>query len=109
MVDLDALPRRLLFALPVMVLLGLGVRTTPLPGLREDEVQCEEALAHVRHCCGGAYSSNLDCTYVDNGDCNPPTLPDLSVDESRAVRGASCSELSSYCSEQFNHTPPEDE
>ncbi|HTQ05266.1 MAG TPA: hypothetical protein VMI54_15490 [Polyangiaceae bacterium] len=108
---LAALARRVLFALPVFVLLGLGVRSMPAPGLREDEVQCEEALARIQSCCRPLYASNLACVYVDHGDCNPPTLPDLSVDESHVVEQASCSDISAagYCTEWFAHEPPEDD
>lgn len=108
---LAALGRRTLFALPVLVLLGLGVRSGPAPGLREDEVQCEEALAHIRACCGSAYRSNLSCSYVDEGDCNAPLLPDLSVQESRVLENDGCSAIidAGYCDEQFDHTPPDDE
>jgi hypothetical protein len=106
-----ALARRGLFALPVLVLLGLGVQSAPVPGLREDEVQCEEAHAYIEACCSPVYSSNLSCRYVDEGGCNPPLLPDLNTYDSRALENDSCSTIiaAGYCDKQFDHTPPADE
>jgi hypothetical protein len=109
----EALGRRILFALPVVVLLGLAVRSEPAPGLREDEVQCEEALKHLENCCKSSFASNLSCTYVDNG-CDEPTLPDLEPDESVLVRAMSCHELTAqgaqgYCQRQFGHSVSGDE
>jgi hypothetical protein len=108
---LEPLTRRALFALPVLVLLGLGVRRAPVPGLREDEVQCEEALAHLEACCGDAYDSNLSCKYVDNGSCNRDTYPDLAAQESRVLEDDSCSVVvaAGYCDQQFDHTLPVDD
>ena len=108
---LAVLARRTLFTLPVLVLLALGVRGGRAPGLREDEVHCEEALAHVEACCGDGYASNLTCAYVDHGDCNPPTYPDLSADESRVLENDRCDAIigAGYCDKQFDHTLPSSE
>ena len=107
----EALARRVLFALPVVVLLALGVRREPAPGLREEEVLCEEAEQHIRNCCGPRYyGSNLSCVYVDRG-CDPPIRPDLTEDESDIVRRMSCEEITAqaadgYCPRQYDHSVP---
>jgi hypothetical protein len=95
-----------LFALPVLVLLGLGVRTVHAPGLREDEVVCEDALARIKECCGNSYSSNISCVYVDDGDCSV-TYPSLSVSEGDMVRQQSCDAIiaEGYCTRSFDNSP----
>jgi hypothetical protein len=95
--------------MPIVVLLSLGVRRAPAPGLREDEVQCEEARAHLEECCP-AYEGNLTCHFVDPGSCQEPTYPDLDPDESRVMRSLSCNDvvLRGLCTLEFDHSPPRD-
>jgi hypothetical protein len=107
---IDALCRRSVLMMPVVVLLGLGVRVTPAPGLREDEVQCEEAVAHVQSCCS-TFTSNVSCTFVDRGACEASTYPDFTPDESRRVQALACHEVvdSGLCSFEFDHSVSTDE
>ena len=97
---------RLLFATVIVTLLLSGVGQ-PVAGFREDEVQCEEAAAHLRDCCDD-FSSNLACYYSSNG-CDSPVYPDLDIDESRHVQRMSCAEIraSDYCSFWYTN-PPDD-
>jgi hypothetical protein len=83
--------------LVILLLSGVG----PVAGFREDEVQCEEAHAHLLECCD-EFRSNLQCYFHDPG-CDPPTYPDLDVAESRHVQSLSCSEIraSDYCSVEY--------
>jgi hypothetical protein len=106
----DELCRRSVLLMPVAVLLTLGVRATPAPGLREDEVQCEEARAHIESCCPD-YASNLTCQFVDPGACEEPTYPDLDPDESRLMRGLGCNEIVArgICTLEFDHSPPDED
>jgi hypothetical protein len=85
--------------LPVVVVwltLGVGQRA----GFREDELECEEAAAHLSACCNAAL--DLSCTFVD--DSCDSIYPDLSPSESRCIRDLSCSEIRArgLCSEQFS-------
>jgi len=105
----DELYRHALLIMPVVVLLGLGVRREPQPGLREDEVECEEARAHLIDCCP-TFGSNLACSYVDNGVCDAPTYPDLSSDDAVSVQRLSCGAIqtSDWCARQFDHSPSDE-
>lgn len=95
---------RLLSGTALVVLLLTGAESAA--GFREDEVQCEEAYAHLLECCD-EYSSNLRCFYSQPG-CDGATYPDLDVAESRAVQRMSCSEIraSEYCSFAYSTEGP---
>jgi hypothetical protein len=60
-------------------------------GLREDELLCEEAAAHLNHCCPGFDVSSLSCSY--NSGCGSTTFPALSVSASQCINGESCEAL----------------
>jgi hypothetical protein len=61
--------------------------------LREDELQCEEAVAHLMECCDDFNASEVRCIY-ERGDCGSETVhPDLSVEQSRTIRRLSCAEV----------------
>jgi hypothetical protein len=73
------------------VLLGILLCSfTVGPGFREDEISCEEAVAHLDDCCPGFDETRLNCTY--DTDC-AGAKPDLEVTESRCIREASCDEI----------------
>jgi hypothetical protein len=74
----------------VLVLLVYGATPLRTSGFREDEVQCEEAKAHVLDCCD-PFTGHLACEFDDRG-CGV-TYPNLDVEESRALRHRSCDEL----------------
>ena len=65
--------------------------------LRQDELDCEEAVSHLQQCCPNFDSSEIACVYDDHGDqgCNatPPTLPDISSSQSQCIRSAKCDVL----------------
>lgn len=81
-------PRLLLLA-PLAVLLLYGGAPAWVSGIREDEVQCEEAKAHLLDCCH-PFTGSLECEFVDG--CGL-TFPDLDVEQSRALQNASCEEI----------------
>jgi hypothetical protein len=77
-------------------------------GLREDEVDCEQAVAHLDECCPGfSWGSTLRCEYV--GGCGS-TVPGLTVEESQCVLAMSCQELTDrdLCT-QLADMPPLDD
>jgi hypothetical protein len=60
-------------------------------GIREDELLCEEAAAHLADCCPGFAVSSLSCSY--NSGCGSTTYPALSVQQSQCINGESCAAL----------------
>lgn len=58
--------------------------------LRQDEVECEEAIATLLDCCPAFDRNTLSCTYTDG--CGI-TYPDLTPGESECIFDKSCSEL----------------
>jgi hypothetical protein len=82
--------RRLRPVLAIALALGLGYGGCS--EIREDELQCEEAVAHVMGCCE-PFKPKVRCEYVKGGCAEESTYPDLSVQESRCIRELSCSEL----------------
>jgi hypothetical protein len=63
-----------------------------------DELECEEATAHLAQCCTGfVIPTTSYCTYVEGSEgcigSTPPTPTALSEGESRCIRQASCARL----------------
>jgi hypothetical protein len=59
-------------------------------GIREDELLCEEAMAHIGQCCPGLDVAAVDCTYTSG--CST-TYPALTVPQSQCIDGMSCADL----------------
>jgi len=70
-----------------------------LAEFRQDEVECEEAVAHLVECCPGFSLQSVSCTHVTSDGCDQERQPALDVNESRQVRSLSCGELqkSTWC------------
>jgi hypothetical protein len=62
-------------------------------GFREDEMDCEQAVAHLETCCGHIDVAQSACTHQSAGGLITPTA--LTADESRCVLGESCEGLRS--------------
>ena len=63
----------------------LGLLTALLLGaLPEDQLECEQAISHLRECC------DLQNADVCGSGCNPITL---SLEESDCIRTQSCADL----------------
>jgi hypothetical protein len=77
-------------SLTVALLVGLLLAC---PGIRQDELACEDAVAHLQHCCPGFTGSNIACTYTPG--CGPSEYPELGVDQSSCLRNESCDQLRS--------------
>jgi hypothetical protein len=60
--------------------------------LRKDELDCEEAVAHLADCCPGFVSSALACRYEDHG-CGGVTHPALDIGEAACIRDERCAQL----------------
>ena len=60
--------------------------------MREDELDCEEAVSHLQDCCPGFDARRIECIYVTG--CGGTTYPAISIAQSQCIRGESCSALS---------------
>jgi hypothetical protein len=69
----------------------LGSAVVCCAGIREDELLCEEAAAHLNTCCPGFEVTSLACTYQSG--CGSTTYPALSVAASQCIDGESCATL----------------
>lgn len=102
------------------LVVGLGIAVLFACGdpLRQDELDCEEAVSVLEGCCPGFQSSELQCVYQAPQGCGPTTYPAITEDESTCIRGESCSLLvsSGVCARaqqaraytQGNDSPTED-
>ncbi|MFT3764260.1 MAG: hypothetical protein QM820_01870 [Minicystis sp.] len=73
----------------VVAVLGLSTLVAG-GGLREDELECEQAVAHLQSCCPGFETAQIRCVYSDT--CSL-TLPALSIAESECIMKRSCDEI----------------
>jgi hypothetical protein len=64
-------------------------------GIREDEFDCESAVAHLSDCCPQFNAQLIDCTYQAPQACGSPVYPDLGVTQSTCIRNESCETLRS--------------
>ena len=49
--------------------------------MRQDELDCEEAVSHLQECCPSFDSSRIQCLYVQG--CTNGEVPDISMPESQ--------------------------
>jgi hypothetical protein len=59
-------------------------------GFREDEVECEQAAAHLAKCCPGFDAAQLSCAY--SNDCGVH-YPALTVEDSKCIQSTPCDRL----------------
>jgi hypothetical protein len=72
----------------VLGLLALGALTC---GIREDELRCEEAVAHLVDCCPGFDAKQVDCYYASTG-CGT-IYPVFDIQESRCIAATKCPQI----------------
>ena len=75
----------ILTALTVLLFLSCG------DTLRNDELDCEEAVSHLEHCCPGFDSSGVSCVWQSHG-CDGSTV-EIDSAQSQCIRNRSCAEL----------------
>jgi hypothetical protein len=78
------------YAALLALLVGAG-QPLAQQGFRQDELECEEALAHLDDCCEDFDPAAVDCNHVDG--CDTDTFPTISVDESQCIRDKSCESI----------------
>jgi len=76
------------------VAVGLGLTAQGGFGVSsfEEELKCEEAVAHLDECCSSIDPADFDC-HVRWDGCDPPEQKEIDVDESECIRELSCSQL----------------
>lgn len=75
----------------VPIVAGLTALLTLTCGIREDELRCEEAVAHLVDCCPGFDPKKVDCYFVSGG-CDV-AYPVLDIQESRCISAMRCEEV----------------
>ena len=59
--------------------------------MRQDELDCEEAVSHLQECCPSFNSRNIECLYVSG--CETSTYPAISIQQSQCIRSEACTAL----------------
>jgi hypothetical protein len=59
-------------------------------GIRQDEFDCENAVAHLAECCPGFSPTTIECTYSPY--CTT-TYPEIDIADSDCIRNESCEDL----------------
>lgn len=76
----------------LFALAGLGLLSHVAGNsFREDELECEQAIAHLVDCCPDFPAGSVQCVY-DEG-CGTVTETALSVAESRCIERKSCDDV----------------
>ncbi len=93
------------WAMRVVAVLGLSTLVAD-GGLRQDEIDCEQAVAYLQGCCPDWAGATVACTY-DSG-CGSTTETALSIDQSQCILGESCSQIvaTGICDRVKNLTSP---
>jgi hypothetical protein len=86
---MEAVFARATYLLAVVAVIGL---VTCGPALREDELQCEEAVAHLDECCPGFHPTVAQYCQFTYSTCGSD-YPALRVDESECIRKTDCTHL----------------
>lgn len=60
-------------------------------GLREDDLQCEEAVAHLNECCPGFDVAKISCAF--SSGCGDTQYTAFSIEESECIQNADCKTL----------------
>ena len=60
--------------------------------IRQDQLDCEEAVAVLKDCCPRFDASEVSCQYVDDG-CGAATRPAIDEQQSACIRDEPCSEI----------------
>jgi len=65
--------------------------------IREDELECEQAVAHLLDCCPGFDARRLVCMY--EGGCGSTVYPSLPLEESKCLEALDCASIRAgdYC------------
>lgn len=88
---------------PRFLLLSLAIGLSLACGIREDELRCEEAVAHLVDCCPAFHKELVDCTYFpgssSSSGCNTGHRPDIAIEAARCITALDCPSIqrTDYC------------
>ena len=96
------LSRAVFFAAIVFVALACG-------SIRQDQLECEEAVTKLDECCSHFDSSPIQCIFTQG--CDDTTYPDLDIPTSECIRGESCATIvaSGVCARALAAHPTQSE
>ena len=74
-------------------------------GIHDDELHCEEAIAHLQNCCPGLKQASISCR--QNTSCgNASARPQIPMEQSDCILARSCEDLTrSTCARALAPTP----
>ena len=76
-----------------VLVLGVAAVCGAFDVIREDELECEEAVAHLEGCCDEFPSHVVSCQFI-KGYCDDPDIyPDLSIDVAECIQAMDCDAL----------------
>jgi hypothetical protein len=93
-----------------VAILVLGLSTLVADGgLRQDEIECEEAVSYLQGCCPDFAGASIACVH-DSG-CGSTVEPALSIEESQGILSQGCSQIvgSGLCERVKNLRSPGDD
>ncbi len=74
-------------------------------GLRQDEIDCEQAVSYLEGCCPAASLRPVAC--VRNDGCFVDVYPDLSIAESQCILATSCQDAIAHgVCDRLSQLPP---
>jgi hypothetical protein len=75
-------------------------------GLRQDEIDCEQAVSFLQGCCPDWAGATVSC--VQDTGCGTSVSPALSIDESQCILAESCAQVvqSGLCERVKNLVSP---
>jgi hypothetical protein len=76
----------------LLLLLVCSLRVSSPAAIREDEIDCEEAVAHLADCCPSFAAQKFNCEHLAPQACEGGYEPDIDVPTSRLIRSLSCAE-----------------
>jgi hypothetical protein len=97
---------------PAALIVALVAVALACGSIRQDQLECEEAVTKLSQCCPNFDASPIQCVYDSDG-CNT-TYPDLDIPTSECIRGESCATIVStgVCARSLQGHPvytPEDD
>jgi hypothetical protein len=75
----------------VVLVSGLVLVVFACGEIRPDEIECEEAVMHLTHCCPEVDARGFNCQYQTT--CGDTLRPSISIKTSQCIRNESCETL----------------
>jgi hypothetical protein len=75
-----------------VALLLVGCLAVSTCAIREDELECESAMAHLAKCCPGFNPMQFSCRFEEGCD-QPEIVPRFDVPTSQCIRALGCEQV----------------